>query len=78
MKVGWFHQHQIEALAADDTPLQIIGRALPEPDARRSGAVALAQFGFGADRVETKVESPVRRRAGAAADQPDRRWTRRT
>src|SRR6202007_973171 len=29
MQVGWFHQHQVEVLAADDTPLQIISRALP-------------------------------------------------
>ncbi len=38
MKVGWFHQHQIEALAADDTPLQIIGRALPGLTEAQSGA----------------------------------------
>src|SRR6202007_534244 len=29
MKGGWFHQHQVEVLAPDDTPLQIIGRELP-------------------------------------------------
>ena len=56
MTVGWFHQHQVEVLAADDTPLQIIGRALPgTTEAQRRGR--LAAFGFGADRVNTKVES---------------------
>ena len=56
MKVGWFHQHQIEALAADDTPFQIISRALPGlTEGQRRGR--LASFGFGADRVGTKVES---------------------
>ncbi len=56
MKVGWFHQHQVEALEADDTPLQIIGRALPGlAEAQRRGR--LAAFGFGVDRVSTKIES---------------------
>jgi ATP-binding cassette subfamily F protein 3 len=56
MKVGWFHQHQVEVLAADDTPLQIINRALPGlTEAQRRGR--LASFGFGADRVGTKIES---------------------
>jgi len=55
MKVGWFHQHQVEVLAADDTPLQIIGRALPGlTEAQRRARIAA--FGFGADRVHTKVE----------------------
>jgi ATP-binding cassette subfamily F protein 3 len=55
MKVGWFHQHQIEALAPDDTPLQIIGRALPElTEAQRRGRVAA--FGFGVDKVTTRVD----------------------
>jgi ATP-binding cassette subfamily F protein 3 len=56
MQVGWFHQHQVEALDIDDTPLQIIGRALPglAESQRRS---RLAAFGFGVDRVNTRVES---------------------
>jgi len=55
MKVGWFHQHQIEALAADDTPLQIIGRELPDrTEAQRRGR--LAAFGFGAERVTTRID----------------------
>src|SRR5580693_1306082 len=56
MQVGWFHQHQVEVLAADDTPLQILGRALPGlTESQRRGR--LASFGFGVDRALTKVES---------------------
>jgi ATP-binding cassette subfamily F protein 3 len=54
IKVGWFHQHQIEALDPDDTPLVIIRRQLPEASEsqRRS---KLAQFGLGFDKAETTV-----------------------
>jgi ATP-binding cassette subfamily F protein 3 len=54
MRVGWFHQHQIEAMDPTDTPLEIIRRALPEASEalRRS---RLAQFGLPALKVETKV-----------------------
>ncbi len=54
MKVGWFHQHQIEAMNPSDTPLDIIRRAMPEASeaARRS---RLAQFGLGVKKVETQV-----------------------
>jgi ATP-binding cassette subfamily F protein 3 len=54
MQVGWFHQHQIEALDPEDTPLAILGRALPEASEsqRRS---KLAQWGFGYDKVDTTV-----------------------
>ena len=56
IKVGWFHQHQIEALDPKDTPLSIIRRALPEASEsqRRS---RIAAFGFGYDKAETRVES---------------------
>ena len=40
IKVGWFHQHQIEAMDADDTPLDIIRRALPEASLKPSAAPA--------------------------------------
>ena len=30
MRVGWFHQHQIEAMDPTDTPLEIIRRAMPD------------------------------------------------
>ena len=54
--VGWFHQHQIEALDPADTPLEIVRRAMPESSesARRS---KLAQFGFHFDKQETVVDS---------------------
>ncbi len=54
LKVGWFHQHQIEAMDPTDTPLEIIRRALPEAteSQRRS---KLAQFGLGFEKVETTV-----------------------
>jgi ATP-binding cassette subfamily F protein 3 len=56
LKVGWFHQHQIEALDPDDTPLAIIRRLMPEEtEARRRSKIA--QFGFGFDKAETKVSS---------------------
>jgi ATP-binding cassette subfamily F protein 3 len=54
MKVGWFHQHQIEALDPTDTPLEIIRRALPEAtEAQRRSR--LAQFGMTVEKVDTTV-----------------------
>ena len=54
MRVGWFHQHQIEALDPVDTPLTIIRRAMPEAsEAQRRSKIA--QFGFGPSKVETSV-----------------------
>ena len=54
IKVGWFHQHQIEALDPADTPLAIMGREMREASEsqRRS---KLAQFGLGYDKSETTV-----------------------
>jgi len=56
IKVGWFHQHQIEALDPADTPLDIIRRERPE-DSESSRRSRLAQFGLSFDKQETKVES---------------------
>src|SRR4051812_16562169 len=54
LRVGWFHQHQIEAMDPTDTPLEIIRRALPEEsEAKRRSR--LAQFGLGYEKVETTV-----------------------
>ncbi|WP_411287942.1 ABC-F family ATP-binding cassette domain-containing protein [Phenylobacterium sp.] len=54
LRVGWFHQHQIEAMDPTDTPLEIIRRAMPEAaDSKRRAA--LAGFGLGYDKVETTV-----------------------
>jgi ATP-binding cassette, subfamily F, member 3 len=54
IKVGWFHQHQIEAMDPDDTPLEIARRTMPEisETARRS---RLAQWGLGFSKQETTV-----------------------
>ncbi len=54
LRVGWFHQHQIEAMDPTDTPLEIIRRALPEESEARRRA-RLAQFGLTYDKVETTV-----------------------
>ena len=56
IKVGWFHQHQIEALDPTDTPLEIIRRAMPDASesSRRS---KLAQWGLGYEKQETTVAS---------------------
>jgi ATP-binding cassette, subfamily F, member 3 len=54
IQVGWFHQHQIEALDPIDTPLDIIRRARPE-DSEASRRSRLAQFGLSFDKQETTV-----------------------
>jgi len=54
IKVGWFHQHQIEALDPDDTPLDIIRREMPE-DSEPSRRSRLAQFGLSFDKQGTTV-----------------------
>jgi ATP-binding cassette, subfamily F, member 3 len=54
IKVGWFHQHQIEALDPEDTPLDIIRRELPD-DSESSRRSRLAQFGLSFDKQETTV-----------------------
>ena len=56
IKVGWFHQQQIEALDASDTPLDIIRRARPE-DSETAYRSRLAQFGLGFDKQSTTVEN---------------------
>src|SRR6202050_1927956 len=56
IRVGWFHQHQIEALDPMDTPLEILRRALPD-DSESSRRSRLAQFGLSFDKQETTVEN---------------------
>ena len=56
IKVGWFHQHQIEALDAADTPLDIIRRERPE-DSETSYRSRLASWGIGFDKQSTTVEN---------------------
>ncbi len=54
IQVGWFHQHQIEALDPRDSPLDIIRRTLPQ-DSEASRRSRLAQFGLSFDKQETTV-----------------------
>ena len=54
IKVGWFHQHQIEALDPEDTPLDILRRERPD-DSKSSRRSRLAQFGLSFDKQETTV-----------------------
>jgi ATP-binding cassette subfamily F protein 3 len=56
IQVGWFHQHQIEALSPTDTPLDIIRRARPD-DSETAYRSRLAQFGLGFDKQSTTVEN---------------------
>ena len=54
LKVGWFHQHQIEALDPEDTPLDILRRERSD-DSESSRRSRLAQFGLSFDKQETTV-----------------------
>ena len=56
IQVGWFHQHQIEALDPADTPLDIIRRARPE-DSETSYRSRLASWGIGFEKQGTTVEN---------------------
>jgi ATP-binding cassette subfamily F protein 3 len=56
IQVGWFHQHQIEALDPNDTPLDIIRRARRD-DSETSHRSRLASFGIGFDKQGTRVEN---------------------
>jgi ATP-binding cassette subfamily F protein 3 len=53
LKVGWFHQHQIEALEPLDTPLDLMRQRLPEAS-ESSRRARLAQYGLGAGKAETQ------------------------
>jgi ATP-binding cassette, subfamily F, member 3 len=54
LRVGYFAQHQIEELVADETPLQHMERLLPEakPGEART---QLGHFGFSGDKVNLAV-----------------------
>ena len=54
LKVGWFHQHQIEALDPRETAVDIIRRARPALSEAQRRAV-LGSFGFSAARAETQA-----------------------
>ncbi len=54
IQVGWFHQHQIEALEPANSPLDIVRRMRPD-DSDSSRRSRLAQWGLGFDKQETTV-----------------------
>jgi ATP-binding cassette subfamily F protein 3 len=54
IKVGWFHQHQIEALDPADTPLDIMRRERPD-DSESSRRSRLAQFGLAFEKQSTTI-----------------------
>ncbi|MBS1102930.1 ABC-F family ATP-binding cassette domain-containing protein [Gluconobacter sp. Dm-62] len=56
IEVGWFHQHQIEALDPEQTPLDIMREARPV-DSDQSHRSRLAQFGIHFEKQGTKVEA---------------------
>ena len=56
IEVGWFHQHQIEALDPEQTPLDIMREARPT-DSDQSPRSRLAQFGIHFEKQGTKVEA---------------------
>lgn len=56
LRVGWFHQHQIEAMDPEDTPLSILRAKLPEAS-ESSLRSRLAQFGLAFEKQDTKTAS---------------------
>ena len=54
LKVGYFAQHQAEELDLAGTPLTELARRMPAANEGRVRA-HLGQFGFGADKAETRV-----------------------
>ncbi|MBE7213406.1 MAG: ABC-F family ATP-binding cassette domain-containing protein, partial [Gluconacetobacter diazotrophicus] len=56
MEVGWFHQHQIEALDPTRTPLDIMREARPA-DSDQSHRSRLAQFGIDFSKQGTTAEA---------------------
>jgi ATP-binding cassette subfamily F protein 3 len=55
MSVAWFHQHQIEAMDPEDTPLEMMRRVRPEESESKRRA-RLGSFGMTVEKVETKVK----------------------
>jgi ATP-binding cassette subfamily F protein 3 len=56
IEVGWFHQHQIEAMDPADTPLEII-RRIRKDDSETQHRSRLAGFGIGFEKQSTTVEA---------------------
>ena len=55
LKPGWFHQHQIEALDPQESPLDIIRRSMPHSTETQRRA-RLGAFGFDSKKAETKAQ----------------------
>jgi ATP-binding cassette subfamily F protein 3 len=55
LRIGYFAQHQVDALNLDETPLQHISSILPETPVSKRRA-RLAAGGVGVDQVDVKVE----------------------
>jgi ATP-binding cassette, subfamily F, member 3 len=55
LKVGYFTQYQVEELAGEDTPVDLMNRAM---DGQSQGAVRaqLGRFGFSGAKAQTRVE----------------------
>ena len=56
LKPGWFHQHQIEALDPQETPLDIIRRSDEGVHTETQRRARLGAFGFDSKRAETKAQ----------------------
>jgi ATP-binding cassette subfamily F protein 3 len=56
LRTGYFAQHQVDELVADETPLAHMRRALPRATETQARA-QLARFGLDADRAGTPVSS---------------------
>lgn len=55
LKVGYFTQYQVEELAGEDTPLDLMNRAM-ESAAQGAVRAQLGRFGFSGSRAQTRVD----------------------
>lgn len=55
LKVGYFTQYQVEELAGEDTPLDLMNRAM-EGQAQGAVRAQLGRFGFSGSRAQTRVD----------------------
>ena len=68
IRVGWFHQHQIEALDPDDTPLEIMRRERPD-DSEVVAPLAARAVRSVIRQARNHRRQPVRRRTRAVVAQ---------
>ncbi len=55
LKVGYFTQYQVEELAGEDTPLDLMNRAM-KGEAQGVVRAQLGRFGFSGSRAQTRVD----------------------